>query len=89
MLVVVAWAGAWRGEHLKWMGFMDEAEAVKQQNKWGLKDAVSPRSWLRIAKALFLNYLEPFRIAVGKYREDASGNPIRWIPQPVKKQAAK
>jgi hypothetical protein len=89
MLIVVTWAGGWRGEHLKWMGFTEEAEAFRERNKWGIKDAVRPGRWFKIVKFWIVNYLEPFKIAVGKYRVDANGNPIRWIPLPVKKKAAK
>lgn len=70
-LLLIAWAGAWVGLHLNWMGYHQEASDWRRR-MGGLFCLINPVCWI-------MHCVEVFKVLFGGYRVDAYGRPIRYF----------
>lgn len=91
MLLFRAWLGACNGSHLKWLGYDEAAEYIR--NQFGIGSMVesifgamiNPWRWLDLIGMMIYQSAECTKIIFGAYREDAAGNPVRYF-RPKKKK---
>lgn len=91
MLLVKCWIGGVNGSHLRWLGYNDKADEIKSKFGWkklfgasfNFLDIINPVGWIQGFIQIFLSVgylcIEMLSVALGKYRTDANGHPVRWL----------
>jgi len=77
-LLFYAWIGGWRGSHLKHLGFVEDAERMRQSHKIGL-NIFTPVGWINIFISCCVQIIECTKVIFGGYRNDVNGNPVRYF----------
>lgn len=77
-LLFFTWIGGWRGSHLKFLGFTDDAERMRQAHKIGLS-IITPAGLVGLFVSMGVEILEFFKVMFGVYRTDANGHPVRYF----------
>lgn len=78
-LLFYVWIGGWRGSHLKFLGFEEDAERMRQSHKIGFFSVMTPAGWLEIVVSMAVQVLECTKVIFGAYRTDVNGNPVRYL----------
>lgn len=84
-LLFIAWVGCWRGSHLKWLGYTDEAQQVKEVHGSIFGAIFEPAKMLGTCGYICV---EMTKIMFGKYRTDAEGLPVRYFKPASSKAVA-
>jgi len=82
VLLFWTWFGAAYGLHLNYLGFKEEAQACRKKYVpmlFGIIMVFNPMAWINFAIAAGVWQVENFAVLFGKYRQDASGRPVRYL----------
>lgn len=75
-LLFRTWVGATWGWHLRWLGYDERAEEVRNMCGIGMSMFLQP--W-KLLIALGWQFEECFAVLFGKYRKDGKGHPVRYL----------
>lgn len=79
LLLLNAYIGSWRGKHLKYLGFTQEAERVRNKYKIGMFGFLSFEGALTLIMAMGYHIFIVCKVLFGGFKNDAYGNPVRWF----------